>query len=132
MHYINLVTGAANGFGREIAFELAQEGCNLVIVDVDLEGATKVASEIVKKYGVKTKAYRVDVSDYTAIKRLKEYVEKTMGYVDILVNNAGVLPLMSLREGTHEDIQKIININLTAHFWVFVTIFYETWAKCPI
>jgi all-trans-retinol dehydrogenase (NAD+) len=131
MYYINLVTGAANGFGREIAFELAKEGCNLVIVDVDLEGATKVASEIVKKYGVKAKAYRVDVSDYTAIKRLKEDVE-TMGYVDILVNNAGVLPLMSLREGTHEDIQKIININLTAHFWVFVTIFYETWTKCPI
>jgi NAD(P)-dependent dehydrogenase (short-subunit alcohol dehydrogenase family) len=105
--------------GREIAFELAQEGCNLVIVDVDLEGATKVASEIVKKYGVKAKAYRLDVSDYTAIKRLKEDVEKTMGYVDILVNNAGIIPLISLREGSHEDIQKIINVNLTAHFWVY-------------
>ncbi len=113
--------------GKEIAIGLAQKGCNLVIVDVDLEGATKVASEIVENYGVKAKAYRLDVSDYTAIKILKEDVEKNMGYVDILVNNAGVLPLMSLREGTHEDIQKIININLTSHFWVYFVTFYVYW-----
>ncbi len=98
-----------------------------MIVDVDLKGASKVASEIVENYGVKAKAYFVDVSDYTAIKSIKEDVEKTMGYVDILVNNAGVLPLMSLREGSHEDIQKIININLTSHFWVYFIIFYVYW-----
>lgn len=41
-----------------------------------------------------------------------------MGFVDILVNNAGILSVISLREGQPKDVQKIIDVNLTSHFWV--------------
>jgi hypothetical protein len=113
-----LVTGGANGLGRAMAFRFAQEGCNVVIVDLFLKEAQQVASEITKKFNVKASAYKVDVSDFEAIQKLKGEIEKSLGTVDILVNNAAVLTKFSFRGGQPNDIQNIINVNLTAHFWV--------------
>uniref|UniRef100_A0AAG5D468 Uncharacterized protein n=1 Tax=Anopheles atroparvus TaxID=41427 RepID=A0AAG5D468_ANOAO len=48
---------------------------------------------------------------------MKKEVNLKLGPVDILVNNAGVLPLMSLREGTPDDLKKVIEINLLSHLW---------------
>jgi all-trans-retinol dehydrogenase (NAD+) len=89
-----------------------------VIIDVNLKEAEKTAAEIAEKFNVKTAAFKVDVSDYEAIQQLKVDIEKTMGFVDILVNNAGILSVISLREGQPKDIQKLIDVNLTSHFWV--------------
>ena len=80
--------------------------------------AEKTALEIAEKFNVKTAAYKVDVSDFEAIQKLKEDVESTLGCVDILVNNAGILSKISLREGRASDIQKVIDVNLSSHFWV--------------
>jgi all-trans-retinol dehydrogenase (NAD+) len=115
--WLALVTGGANGLGREIAFRLAQEKCNVVIVDLNLIEAQKTAEEIADQFKVKVAAFRVDVSNFDAIQQLKVEIEKSLGTVDILVNNAGILSLISLREGKPTDIQKLIDVNLTSHFW---------------
>jgi all-trans-retinol dehydrogenase (NAD+) len=104
--------------GRAIAFRLAREKCNVVIIDLNVVEAEKTALEIAEKFNVKTAAYKVDVSDYDAIQQLKTDIESSMGTVDILVNNAGILSAISLREGRPSDIQKVIDVNLTSHFWV--------------
>lgn len=49
---------------------------------------------------------------------VKKLINRDMGPVDILVNNAGLMPKMSLFEGRPEDIQRVINVNVIAHFWV--------------
>jgi NTP pyrophosphatase (non-canonical NTP hydrolase) len=113
-----LVTGGANGLGKAIAFRLAQEGCNVVTIDLFLKEAQEVASKITKKFNVKASAYKVDVSDFDAVQKLKDEIEKSLGTVDILVNNAGVLPMFSFREVQPSEVQNLINVNLTAHFWV--------------
>jgi all-trans-retinol dehydrogenase (NAD+) len=110
--------GGANGLGRAIAFRLAREKCNIVIIDLNLSEAQKTASEITEKFNVKTAAYKVDVSNYDAIQQLKKDIESTMGVVDILVNNAGILSAISLLDSRPGDIQKVIDVNLTSHFWV--------------
>lgn len=112
------MTGAANGLGKEISIQLAQVGCNLAIIDLDLDGANKTANEISEKFNVRAKAFKTDVSNYESVQLLKKEVENSLGHVDILVNNAGLLPLMSLREGSHKDIQKILDVNMASHFWV--------------
>ncbi len=112
------MTGGANGLGKEIAIKLASVGCNVAIADVNLEDARLTAEEIACKFNVKAMAYHADVSDFNSVQLLKEKIESTLGFVDILVNNAGILTLISLREGTPADIQRIINTNLTSHFWV--------------
>lgn len=89
-----------------------------MVIDLNLVEATKTADEIAAKFKVKTAAFKVDVSDYDAVQQLKTDIEATLGSVDILINNAGILSAISLREGQPKDIQKVINVNLSAHFWV--------------
>lgn len=93
-----------------------------MIIDLNFEEAKKTATEIAERFNVKTAAYKVDVSDFDAIQQLKIDIERTMGTVDILVNNAGILSTISLREGQPKDIQKLIDVNLTSHFWVRLSI----------
>ena len=112
-----LVTGGANGLGREIARRLAKEGCNVAIADLDLISAEKTAKDIELEFNVKTKAFKVDVSSYEEVSKLRSDIESSIGTVDILVNNAGLLAMMTLEESRHQDIQKIVNVNLKAHFW---------------
>uniref|UniRef100_A0A1L8E514 Short-chain dehydrogenase/reductase 3 n=1 Tax=Nyssomyia neivai TaxID=330878 RepID=A0A1L8E514_9DIPT len=119
-----LVTGGGNGLGKSIAIRLAKEGCNVAIVDVDLEAAQRVAGDI-KSFGIKAKAYKVDVSKYQEVKSLSRQVEDDLGPVDILINNAGIMPTISLMEGSPKDIEKILSVNLTSHFWT-VRVFLES------
>jgi enoyl-[acyl-carrier-protein] reductase (NADH) len=114
-----LITGSSAGIGKSIAQCLAKRGCNIAIVNRNVEMGEKVAQEIIRQYGVKVKAFQADVSEREDVMKLKQNVERTMGTVDILVNNAGLLALEnSLLEGNDEDYQKIIDVNLTAYFWV--------------
>lgn len=111
-------SGGANGFGRELAFRLAEEKCNVVICDLNYEEARRTATEIAERFDVKTTSFKVDVSDAAAVQQLKRDIENTLGCVDILVNNAGILSKISLMEGSPKDIQKVIDVNFSSHFWV--------------
>lgn len=114
-----LITGGSNGIGKAIATRLAQEGCNVAIANRNIAEGRKTAAEICEKFNVQAKAFQVDVSNPVEVGRLKTEVESSMGNVDILVNNAGVLAMeISLLEGSSEEIQKIVDINSTAYFWV--------------
>lgn len=120
-----VVTGGSNGLGKAIAMRLAQEGCNICIANRNVIEGQKTAAEIEEKFGVKAKAFKVDVSKHEDVAKFKTDVENSMGTVDILVNNAGLLALnISLLEGTPKDIQEIIDVNLTSYFWV--RIFWES------
>jgi all-trans-retinol dehydrogenase (NAD+) len=121
-----VVTGGSNGIGKAIAMRLAQEGCNVAIANRNISEGRKTAAEIEEKYGVKAKAFKVDVSKHEEVAKLKVDVENSMGTVDILVNNAGLLALnISLLEGTPEEIQEIIDVNLTSYFWVSEILSYR-------
>lgn len=113
-----LVTGGANGLGREVAIRLAKLNCKIAIADLNQAEAEATAKFIESEYKVQVKAFKADVSNVKTVQALKDDIESSLGPVDILINNAGVMPLISLREGQEEDIQKIIDINLTSHFWV--------------
>jgi 3-oxoacyl-[acyl-carrier protein] reductase len=87
---VAIVTGAGSqiGFGKGIALTLATEGCDLVIADLDLEGAKKTAAEIV---ALKRQAIAVKVN-ITKLSEVNDMVKTSLdkfGKVDILVNNAG-------------------------------------------
>jgi len=86
---VAVITGAGSGIGRAIALLFAKEGADIVILDVDLEAAEKVASEI-KALGREAMALKVDVSNYYEVNEAAKRVIEKFGKVDILVNNAGV------------------------------------------
>ena len=66
---IVLVTGAASGIGRAIALRFAQEGAHVMVTDIQLAGAKKVAQEMAAKYGEERVQYcKLDVSNEKAVK----------------------------------------------------------------
>jgi 3-oxoacyl-[acyl-carrier protein] reductase len=85
---IALVTGAASGIGRAIALRFAREGAKVSVVDINLDGAKKVAREIKALKG-KAIAIKCDVSREKQVEQAVEKTQKQLGNVGILVNNAG-------------------------------------------
>src|SRR6267378_2385721 len=83
-----LVTGAASGMGRATAHLFAQEGALVAVTDVNEAGVREVADEI-KTAGGTVAAWRLDVLDGDAIKRVVTEVATRFGRLDIIINNAG-------------------------------------------
>jgi NAD(P)-dependent dehydrogenase (short-subunit alcohol dehydrogenase family) len=85
-----LVTGGRRGIGRAIAIELARNGADVAVADVDLDGAQQVADEIAT-LGRRALAVTVDVTDQASVDRLAETAASRFSRIDILVNNAGII-----------------------------------------
>ncbi|XP_069961674.1 17-beta-hydroxysteroid dehydrogenase 13 [Bactrocera oleae] len=114
---VAVVTGSASGLGKHIAIQLAARGCHVAICDINFDLAVTTAREIAEKYGVKAKAYKVDVSKYDEIVKLNGKLTNDIGAATILVNNAGLLFHADRIKPTVEEIQAMINVNYTSHFW---------------
>ena len=112
---VALVTGAARGIGEAIALTLAREGADVVVTDVDLEDAQRVAQEI-KGLGRKAKAIQADVSQREAVQRLVSEAVSLFGKIDILVNNAGIIRRGTFLEHDPQDWEKVLSVNLGGTF----------------
>ena len=112
---IALVTGAARGIGEVVALTLAREGADVVIVDVNLEGAQRVAQEV-EGLGRKALAIQVDVSQRDDVQRLVSEVVSAFGTISILVNNAGIIRRGTFLEHSPEDWDRVLSVNLGGTF----------------
>ncbi|CDX01576.1 3-beta-hydroxycholanate 3-dehydrogenase (NAD(+)) 2 [bioreactor metagenome] len=90
MNKVAIVTGAASGMGKSIALLYAKEGAKVVVSDLNLEGAHKVAEEITSAGGTAL-AIKTNVAVEEDIQALVDTAVSTYGTVDILVNNAGIM-----------------------------------------
>lgn len=86
-----LVTGAARGLGREVAFRLARRGYAVHLTDVDGDLATDAAAEIAAATGSRVFASAVDVRDQAAVRQAAQHTVAAVGSLGLWVNNAGVL-----------------------------------------
>jgi 3-oxoacyl-[acyl-carrier protein] reductase len=112
---VAIVTGAARGIGQSIALTLAREGADVVVTDVDLEGAQRVAQEI-EGLGRKAKAIQADVSQREAVRRLVSEAVSLFGKIDILVNNAGIIRRGTFVEHDPQDWERVLSVNLGGTF----------------
>ena len=106
-----IVTGSGKGLGKSIAEEFAKAGANVVIADISKEDSENVAEEL-KRYGVKTQVYIIDVSIYEDVKKMIDFVVNEFGSVDILINNAGICVTNPLVEMDNKTADAIIDINV--------------------
>lgn len=105
-----LVTGAASGIGRALALALAREGMDLLLVDLDGEGAQSAAAEIAAM-GRRALAARCDVSDHAAVRALADDAEARLGPVDLLVNNAGIGGAGLVEELEPDEWKRVFEVN---------------------
>jgi 3-oxoacyl-[acyl-carrier protein] reductase len=112
---IGLVTGGARGIGRAIALELARQGCDVVVSDVDFEGAKASAKEA-EGLGVRAIAVKADVSSASDVDELVDEATKAFGRIDILVNNAGITRDNLLMRMSDEEWDAVLGVNLRGAF----------------
>lgn len=86
-----LITGAASGFGKMLAEELAKRGANLVLADFNQAGLEATKADI-ESIGAKVVTLVGDVAEEDHAEQLVATAVKTFGKLDIAVNNAGIAP----------------------------------------
>ena len=107
------MTGAARGLGRVIALTLAEEGYDIVLVDLADSNAT--AAEV-EQHGASAWPTNMDVSCEADVIALAADVQKRFGRVDVLVNNAGISLLVPAERTPTESWRRVIDVNLTGPF----------------
>ncbi|KAF2898500.1 hypothetical protein ILUMI_07671 [Ignelater luminosus] len=114
---IVLITGAGNGIGRELAFQYASQGATVVGWDINEKGNLETVAEIAKLGYPKAYAYVCNVAKREEVMEVAKKVQKDVGDVTILINNAGIMPCHPFFDHTTEEIHRIMDINVMAHFW---------------
>ena len=109
-----IVTGATRGIGLEISKVLAENGCNIAILDIQLGDGSSITE--VSALGVKCKGFACDVSSTEAVKNTFKEVIAEFGKVDILVNNAGITRDGLMMRMKDEDFDSVIQVNLRSAF----------------
>lgn len=114
-----VVTGAANGIGRGIALSLAHHGANVVVADIDRTPRNNEppTDRVIEEETASSAAFvECDVTCYedlvAACERANEF-----GGLDIMVNNAGVVRDVNFMEGTGEDFDDVIEVNLKGTYY---------------
>ena len=112
--HVAVVTGAAQGIGRDYAIALAEDGATVVAADLNLEAAEETAAIVVGKGG-RCVAMAVDVSSADSTRALAERVRTELGNTNILVNNAAIYGGMQLDPVLKVDIdywRRMFSVNL--------------------
>lgn len=109
---IALVTGAGQGIGRELAFELAKAGAVVVCVDIREDTNLETVRMIQDAGSSMAFAYVCDVANREAVEELVKSVMSEVGDVSILINNAGVLYCRPFLHHSPRQIENIFQTNL--------------------
>jgi len=113
---VAIVTGAGRGIGRATALELARMGADVVVAELDQEGAKRTAGEV----GALGRRALVVPTDVTRRADLSAMVDRTraeLSRIDILVNNAGIYRAAASLDVTEEHWDAVLDINAKAVFF---------------
>ena len=102
-----LITGGGSGIGEGIARAMVAHGAEVIVVDVNVTGAERVASSIGAAH------YKLDVSDRTAVDALAAEIMREIGPISVLVNNAGIIRRAKIDDpATREHWDATMAVNL--------------------
>jgi len=108
---IAIVTGGGGGIGTATCQRFAQEQAKIAVFDIN-ESAALATAQAITNDGGEAKAYRVDLTDYDAVKAGVGKAQSDLGPIDILVNNAGWDMFVPFLKTAPEHWEKLIAINL--------------------
>ncbi len=112
---IAIVTGASRGIGEAIARQLFGNGAKVIIADLNLETAAKIATAL-DPSGQQVLTLVADVSDYQQVVRMVDATLEKFGTIDILVCNAGITRDSLLLRMSEQDWDQVLDINLKGAF----------------
>ena len=115
---VAIVTGAGQGIGFEICRNLAKEGAQVILNDVDESLAHKAADTITKNVGCKCIAIAGDAGDTAFIQHLVTDTVEKFGSLDIVIANAGITLFGDFFTYTPESFFRVLQVNLGGTFFL--------------
>jgi 3-oxoacyl-[acyl-carrier protein] reductase len=112
---VAIVTGAAKGIGKAVAWLFVREGAKVVVVDLE-KARLEALQEEIRKKGGQALDVPCDVSKASEVKQMVDQVQRVFGRIDILVNNAGIIRRGTIETVTEEDWDQVIAVNLKGPF----------------
>lgn len=106
-----IITGGAQGLGEALAHRLDREGCRVVVADLNIDLAQKVAESLTDAIAVK-----VDVCDEQQVEAMVRTAVGKYGSLDLLISNAAILVSGSVAEFPSAKWKKVIDVSLTGYF----------------
>lgn len=113
---VALITGAARGIGKAIAFKFASEGANIVFTDLNLNESALETKAGLESLGVKVLALASNAAVFEDAHKVIEESVKEFGRIDILVNNAGITKDGLMMRMSEDQWDAVINVNLKSAF----------------
>ena len=113
-----IVTGAGQGIGFEICQQLAMEGANVILNDIDPILAEQATQKINKEVSPKCKAMAGDSSDIYFIKEMVVEAVKQTGQLDIVIANAGITLFGDFFTYPPESFSRVMQVNLAGTFFL--------------
>ena len=108
---VAVVTGAAPGLGKAIAARLAEAGAAVIIGDLNLDSATRVAEELTNTHGVAVIPCQLDVTDEQSVSDAARLAKSTLGGLDVWVSNAGVYPNTRIFDTSAKDWDHVMAVH---------------------
>src|SRR3954451_6418019 len=105
------ITGGASGIGAEVARQASRKGANLALVDVDGDGAQRLAEALPKAIGI-----TADVRDYDSLGAAAQETVDAFGGIDVVMANAGIEIAHTAAGVPLVEMERIADINLTGVF----------------
>jgi 3-hydroxybutyrate dehydrogenase len=112
---IAIITGAASGIGKEIAFEFAREGAKVCIADLSLEAAAATAKDIERQDGTAI-GIAMNVANESEVDAGVAHVVAQWGGVDVLISNAGIQVISPIVDFKYEDWKRVMAIHVDGAF----------------
>ena len=112
-----IITGASQGIGKKIAFNLAENGCsNIFIISRNLDSLNNVKKDLLKKYDINIDCFSLDIGKPNQVEAaFKKIISKSTS-IDILVNNAGITKDNIIMRMSIDEWNDVINTNLGGYF----------------
>ncbi len=110
---VAVITGAAQGIGKETSRALLSRGCHVALVDIQKEKLQEVKNEL---SGGKVEIFTADISNKEQVDTAISAIIKNFGTMDILVNNAGILRDATLLKMDEKQFDQVIDVHLKGTF----------------
>lgn len=107
-----LITGPTSGIGKEFSRQLAQLGCNLVLVSRTEDTLVEMCQDLSEKYDIEVHYIVADLAKYGEPERVFERTQSLGVDVDLLINNAGTQVYAPFHEADWEGTQTLIDLNI--------------------
>lgn len=114
---VAMVTGAAQGFGLEIAQDLAAQGAHVVLADINAAGAVSAAEAVSVRHGTgRALGLAINVTDGASVEDAIHQAVRTYGGCDLFISNAGVLKAGSVKTQPEKDFDFVTAVNYKGYF----------------